>query len=80
MLGLFVRLVRRPLRLLDSLASNSYAIHILHFPVIVWTQTALLDAESSALGKCLLVVLVGILTSWTLGALLRRVPAIRSVV
>ncbi|MGI3900642.1 MAG: acyltransferase family protein [Janthinobacterium lividum] len=63
----------------DSLAANSFAIYLLHYPVVTWTQYALLAAPASAPAKGAITFAVALLGSWTTAALLRRLPTLSRI-
>lgn len=64
-----------------SLSSNAYAIYLLHYPLVTWLQYALLGATGwPAWAKVSLAVPVALGLSWSLAALVRRMPAVARVV
>ncbi|AWN48537.1 acyltransferase [Methylobacterium terrae] len=60
----------------DSFAANGFAIYLLHYPVVTWTQYGLLGWRAGAVAKGLTTVAVALGASWAGGALLRRLPVI----
>lgn len=79
-LGLFLRFARRPVPMLDRLDVNAYGIYLLHYACVAWLQWALLPASLPGYAKALLVFAAALAASWSLSALLRRVPAVARVV
>ncbi|HYI11239.1 MAG TPA: acyltransferase family protein, partial [Thermoanaerobaculia bacterium] len=75
-LSAFSRFATRPNRVGDSLSANAYGIYLFHYVCVSWLQLALLDAPLSGAGKGSLVFLGALLLSWTLSALLGRIPVI----
>jgi peptidoglycan/LPS O-acetylase OafA/YrhL len=57
-----------------SLTRNAFGIYLVHYPVVVWLQFALLGAGLPGWAKALLVTAAGIGASWVLAAALRRLP------
>ncbi|HEU4668225.1 MAG TPA: acyltransferase family protein [Arthrobacter sp.] len=70
-------LVRRPVRLLAVMATASYAAYILHIFVVVGLQVAVLQAAWPAGAKFVLVAVLGVLLSFGLGHISRKVPGLR---
>ncbi len=72
--AVFLRLAggRRPAW--DSLAANGFAIYLLHYPVVTWTQFGLLAWKAGAVAKGLTVFAVALGVTWAGAALLRRIP------
>ncbi|TNC14351.1 acyltransferase [Methylobacterium terricola] len=60
----------------DSLAANSFAIYLLHYPVVTWTQFGLLGWKAGAVAKGLATFAVALGASWAGAALLRRWPVV----
>lgn len=58
----------------DSLSANSFAIYLLHYPFVTWTQAGLLTAQISAALKEIVVFIVALIASWAGAWLLRRLP------
>jgi fucose 4-O-acetylase-like acetyltransferase len=78
-LAIFLRFVRRAHRLTDSLSANAYGIYILHYFCVTWLQLALLHAGLPGAVKWLAVFAGAVALSWSLSALLRRLPALARV-
>lgn len=60
----------------DSLGANAYGIYLLHYPIVLWLQYALLRTRWNAEIKGLTVLLLGFGLSWLGASLLRRVPGV----
>ena len=73
-LALFLRYARSASRRLDSLSANSYAIYLLHYPIVNWLQYALLAAALPAIVKGAVVTCAALGLSWAAAAAVRRVP------
>ncbi len=58
----------------DSLAANSFAIYLLHYPFVTWTQYGLLPVSVGAAVKGALVFAVALAASWASASFLRRLP------
>lgn len=80
LLALAVRFCRRNTGWGDSLSGNAYGIYLLHWPVVLWLQFALLSMPASAFAKGLLVLVAGLLLSWLAASLLRRLPGVARIV
>jgi peptidoglycan/LPS O-acetylase OafA/YrhL len=78
-LSLFLRFARQN-RVGDSLAANAYGMYITHYVCVSWLQYALLGASLPGAVKGTAVFLGAVALSWTLSALLRRIPAVATVI
>ena len=74
--ALFLRFGGRPGPVWTSLAANSFAIYLLHYPVVTWIQYALLPVSASALVKGAATFSTALATSWVGAVLLRRLPGV----
>jgi peptidoglycan/LPS O-acetylase OafA/YrhL len=63
----------------DSLSASSYGMYLIHYPVVVWLQFALLAAALGPIEKGVIVSLGAVILSWGLVVALRRVPVIARV-
>jgi peptidoglycan/LPS O-acetylase OafA/YrhL len=79
-LAAFLRFVRSPSRLLDSLSANSYGIYLVHYAFVSWLQYALLAAPLPAVAKAAIVFSGALALSWGVTELARRVPRVARVV
>lgn len=78
LVALFLRFeARRPAW--DSLAANGFAIYLLHYPIVTWTQFGLLGWKAGAVAKGLTVFAVALGASWAGAGLLRRLPLVGRV-
>lgn len=68
----FRALVKRHHRAWDSLSEHAYLIYLLHYPFVLWTQYALLDAPLSAFGKFLITFVSALAGSWVVAILFRK--------
>ncbi len=80
LLALAVRFGRRNNGWGDSLSGNAYGIYLLHWPVVLWLQFALLAQPAGAIAKGVLVLAGGLLLSWLGASLLRRLPGVARIV
>ena len=69
--------MQRPL--FDSLSVSSYGMYLVHYPVVVWLQFALLAAALGPIAKGAVVTIGAVVLSWGLVVALRRVPLIARV-
>jgi peptidoglycan/LPS O-acetylase OafA/YrhL len=65
--------------LFDSLSANSYGMYLVHYPVIIWLQLALLTVALGAFAKGAIVFVGAVVLSWGAVVALRRVPVIARV-
>jgi peptidoglycan/LPS O-acetylase OafA/YrhL len=63
----------------DSLGASSYGIYLIHYPVVVWLQFALLAAALGPIVKGSLVLFGAVALSWGIVVALRRIPVIARV-
>ncbi|MGF3022089.1 acyltransferase family protein [Methylobacterium aquaticum] len=75
--ALFLRFGGRPSRAWDSLSANSFAIYLLHYPAVTWTQFGLLALPLGAALKGAIVFAVAFAASWAGAVAVRRVPFVR---
>jgi peptidoglycan/LPS O-acetylase OafA/YrhL len=81
LLALFLRFVKAPSLVLDSLSANSYGIYLVHYAFVSWLQYALLPASLPALAKAAIVFLGALGLSWsTIAMIRRRIPVVARVV
>jgi hypothetical protein len=78
-LALFRRfaVARRPL--FDSLSASSYGMYLVHYPVVIWLQLALLTVALGAIAKGAIIFAGAVFLSWGAVVALRRVPGIARV-
>lgn len=74
--ALFRRCViaRRPV--FDNFSASSYGMYLVHYPIVVWLQFALLTAALSAVAKAAIVFFGAVGFSWGIVAAVRRIPMI----
>lgn len=75
----FRELFRRPRRLLTAMAAGSYAAFILHLYIVIGLQIAILGWDLPVFVKFALVSVLGVLLSFGMAHLSRRVPGVRAV-
>jgi peptidoglycan/LPS O-acetylase OafA/YrhL len=63
----------------DSFSVSSYGMYLIHYPVVVWLQYALLAAPLGPIAKGAMVFVGAVALSWGITLALRRVPAIARV-
>jgi peptidoglycan/LPS O-acetylase OafA/YrhL len=76
LLALAVRFGRRHSAIGDSLSANAYAIYVVHWPIVLWLQLALLLTPLGAIAKGLLAIAAAFGLSWLTARLLRAVPSV----
>ncbi len=79
-LALFLKFVKQPFGLWDSLRDNSYGIYLFHYALVNWLQYALLKYELSAYGKFAIVFIGAAISAWLITLMLRRIPGVRRVI
>ena len=79
LLVLFREFVSSAPRLLRMMAPNAYGVYIIHIFIVVPLQVAIIGLAAAPLVKFALVVLLAVPISFSLAALLRRLPALRAV-
>jgi len=78
--ALFLRVFRKPIRILDSLSRNGYGIYLIHYLVIVWLQYAVLRTSLHVGWKFAIVFCGGVALCWAATAALRRSSWVRKVI
>ena len=78
-LALFLRFVHVRHRWVDSLSDNAYAIYLVHYPFVIWSQYVLLGSSLPATTKALVVFGVSLALSWGTSVLLRSISGVRAV-
>jgi surface polysaccharide O-acyltransferase-like enzyme len=78
--ALFLRFAKTPLRLLDAMRPSAYGIFLTHYIFIIWLQYAVYDPDWSPFVKFAIVFLGTLAGSWTTVILLRRIPAVGSMI
>ena len=64
----------------DTLSAGSYSMYLIHYPVVVWLQFALLAAAPGPITKGSIVFVGAVALSWGIVVALRRVPVIARVI
>jgi peptidoglycan/LPS O-acetylase OafA/YrhL len=72
LMAVFVRFAKSRRPFLESFSVAAYGVYLIHYPVVTWTQYALLSWQQSAVLKGVAVTAAGILLSWGLVTLARR--------
>ena len=70
LLALAVRFGRRHTAIGDSLSANAYGIYVVHWPIVLWLQLALVLTPLGPVAKGLLAIVAGFGLSWLAAALL----------
>jgi peptidoglycan/LPS O-acetylase OafA/YrhL len=63
----------------DSLSASSYGMYLMHYPVVVWLQFALLAVALGPIAKAAISFVGAVALSWGIVVALRRVPVIARV-
>jgi peptidoglycan/LPS O-acetylase OafA/YrhL len=63
----------------DSLSASSYGMYLVHYPVVVWLQFALLPVALGPIAKAAIISAGVVALSWGIVVALRRVPVIARV-
>lgn len=69
-IALFNRFFNHYSTIFNSLAENAYAIYLIHYPIVIWLQYALLEYHWPAVTKFMLVFISSLLLSWGISYLL----------
>ncbi|MBV9563718.1 MAG: acyltransferase [Bradyrhizobium sp.] len=75
-IALFRRFAIAHYSVFDSLSAGSYGMYLIHYPVVIWLQFALLAAAPGPIAKGSVVFVGAVALSWGIVAALRRVPSI----
>jgi peptidoglycan/LPS O-acetylase OafA/YrhL len=79
LLALAVRFGRRHTAIGDSLAANAYGIYVVHWPIVLWLQLALVLTPLEPIAKGLVAIAVGFGLSWLAAILVRTIPGVSRV-
>jgi hypothetical protein len=79
-LALFVRFMEKRRKVWDSLSANAYGMYLIHYAFSSWLQYSLLKSALPAIAKGSLVFVGTVALSWSVTAMLRRIPAIGRVI
>ena len=63
----------------DSLSASCYGMYLIHYPVVVWLQFALLTLPLGPITKGAIVFFGAVVVSWGIVEALRRLPVIARV-
>jgi hypothetical protein len=74
-LALFLRFVNARISWVDNLSDNAYAIYLVHYPFVIWSQYVLLGSSMPATTKALVVFGVSLGLSWGTSVVLRSIPS-----
>ena len=75
----FRQTFRKPSRLLTTVAAASYAAYILHLYIVISLQNLIKEAALPAAAKFAVVAVLGIVFSFGLALLSRRIPGLRVI-
>lgn len=79
LLAVAVRFGRRHSVIGDSLSANAYGIYVVHWPIVLWLQLALLLTPLGPIIKGILAIVLGFGLSWLAATLVRAVPGVSRV-
>jgi peptidoglycan/LPS O-acetylase OafA/YrhL len=77
-IALFRRFAIQPV--FDSVSASSYGMYLIHYPVVVWLQFALLTVALGPIAKGAMVYVGAVTVTWGIVVALRRNPIIARVV
>lgn len=80
LIAMALRFANRRSALGNGLGANAYGIYLLHWPIVLWLEYALLPVRLGAVGKGLLVLVSGFCLSWLASDLMRRLPGVARIV
>jgi glucans biosynthesis protein C len=69
-----LRFAKTRSRVLESLSRNAFGIYVLHYPLVVWLQYALLGVALFAVMKAAFVLCAALLLAWALAVVIGSVP------
>lgn len=78
-IGLFRRFAVAHQPVFDSLSTSSYGMYLIHYPVVVWLQFALLTVAAGPMAKGVIVFVGTVALSWGTVVALRRARPIARV-
>ncbi len=70
-------IARRPA--FDSLSASSYGMYLVHYPIVIWLQFALLAVALGPTAKGAIVYVGSVALSWGMTLMLRRIPVVARV-
>jgi len=73
-IALFRRFIIAHRPVFDSLSASSYGMYLIHYPIVVWLQFALLAVALGPIAKGAIVFFGSVALSWGMTLVLRRVP------
>ena len=79
LVALFRGLIQTHKPVFDSLSRNSYAIYLVHYIFVIWTQRMLLAEPISIYAKFAISFVATLILSWLTGMVLTRIPGLRRV-
>jgi hypothetical protein len=63
----------------DSLSASAYGMYLIHYPVVIWLQFALLTVALNPIAKSAIVYVSVVALSWGMVVALRRIPVVARV-
>jgi len=78
-IAIFRRLAIARQPVFDSLSASCYGMYLIHYPVVVWLQFALLTLPLGPITKGAIVFFGAVVVSWGIVVALRRLPVIARV-
>ena len=79
-ISVFKRFVVSRMPLLDSLSANSYSMYLVHYPIVIWLQYAVLRVDLEPVVKVVIVFAAALVSSWVISIGLRRIPFISKII
>ena len=79
-IALFRRFAGARQPVFDSLGASSYGMYLVHYPIVVWLQFALLAVALGPIAKGAIVFVGAVALSWGIVVVLRRVPPIARLI
>lgn len=60
--------------MLDRMQGDAYGIFLVHYPIVLWLQYWLFDYDLPAIVKAIVAFVLTVILSWTVTAVLRKLP------
>jgi surface polysaccharide O-acyltransferase-like enzyme len=73
-LGFFLRFKPTKWGMLDLMQADAYGMFLVHYPIVLWLQYWMYDAQVHAIVKATMAFVLTVAFSWALTAALRRIP------
>jgi peptidoglycan/LPS O-acetylase OafA/YrhL len=79
LIALFCRFAVTRHPVFDSLSASSYGMYLVHYPVVVWLQFALVAVALGPIAKGSIVFIGAVALSWAIVVVFRRIPLVARV-